>query len=247
MKSIVYNKEFYDNQREGSSMSAQAVWPVVFELIQPKSVIDIGCGVGTWLKCLEDFQISHYLGVDGDYVDTEKLIIPKEKFVSYDLTAYYKASEKFDLAMSLEVGEHLPDATSDSLVKTLTDASDFVLFSAALPGQKGTYHINEQWPEYWAKKFAAQNFVAVDCIRKKIWKNTKIETWYRQNIVLYVKEDVLSLPGYEHLQDLAKKTDADFLTRIHPELFAYYQQKLDRISTFEGFARLKLAKFKKKR
>jgi SAM-dependent methyltransferase len=246
MSDTVYNKDFYEDQQDGSLLSAREVWPVVFKYIQPASVIDIGCGVGTWLKALGERGLTDYLGVDGDYVQPEKLLIEKGKFAAHDLTRFYQASRKYDLAISLEVGEHLPEDKADELVKTLTQASDIVLFSAALPGQTGTYHINEQWPEYWAAKFSTQGYTAVDFIRKEIWTNTRIPIWYRQNMIMYIRTELLQLPAYPHLRAIADRTDATFLTRIHPELFLYYKNKMDALSTFEGFARFKLAPLKKK-
>lgn len=246
MSDTVYNKDFYKDQQDGSLISAQEVWPVLFQYFKPKSVIDIGCGVGTWLAAIDQLGIKDYLGVDGDYVNENELYIPKERFQSFDLTKSYNPSRKYDLAISLEVGEHLPDTSSGDLVNTLTNAADVVLFSAAIPGQTGTYHINEQWPEYWAAKFAAKGFVPVDCIRKHIWSNQKVAIWYRQNVLLFVKSELLDQPSFSVLNNLAQKTDPDFLIRIHPELFEYYRTKVEALGTFEGFARHKLSPLKGK-
>ena len=151
MEQKYYNSSFYDDQQLGSYNAAKEIFPVLFEYIKPASVLDIGCGVGTWLSVLQkDYQISDILGVDGDYVNRDKLYIPPDKFQSHDLKTYFRVPKKFDLAISVEVGEHLPDSSADAFVKSLTDAADVVLFSAALKGQGGTFHINEQYPEYWA-------------------------------------------------------------------------------------------------
>lgn len=241
MARTVYNKAFFDDQQDGSVRSAKAVWPVVFEYVSPKSVLDIGCGVGTWLSVLNDFNIEDCFGLDGDYVNPAALLIPKEKFQPFDLTKPYVSPRKFDLAISLEVGEHLPDASAATLVRSLTGASDVILFSAAVPGQRGTYHINEQWPEYWAAKFQAEGFVPVDCVRKQIWANTAINVWYRQNILFYVRKSLIDQNTFPKLSAAAASTDPDFLTRIHPELFTYNVNKLDSVSTLTGFVRSKLA------
>jgi hypothetical protein len=62
-----------------------------------------------------------------------------------------------------------------------------VLFSAAIPHQGGTAHLNEQWQAYWAAFFAQHGYVAVDCIRPRIYGNAKVEWWYRQNILIYCR------------------------------------------------------------
>src|SRR5690606_5564057 len=146
MSETVYNKDFYEDQQDGSLQSAREVWPVVFKYVRPASVIDIGCGVGTWLKALEEYKVGNYLGVDGDYVKSAERQIWQQKFVAQDFTRFFQAPAKVDRANSLEVGGHLLQDSADELVKSLSAASDVVLFSAVLPGQTGTYHINEQWP-----------------------------------------------------------------------------------------------------
>jgi hypothetical protein len=242
-----YNKNFYDNHRSGSYISAQEVFPVLFRYIQPKSAIDFGCGIGTWLKVLEaEHHIDDVVGMDGDYVSQDQLLIDKNKFLPFDLTKTYKGNRKFDLAMSLEVGEHLPEQCSDNLVETLTNASDVVMFSAAIPGQDGTNHINEKYPEYWAEKFMRRGYIPVDCIRKEIWFNKKIEVWYRQNIILYIKAETFEAKYKNILGDQAAKTNKDFLTMIHPELFNFYSDKMKQLNSIVGYIKYRLYPLKKK-
>lgn len=223
-----YDDSFYGYQLEGSLLSAKEMVPFVYDVFKPTSIIDIGCGLGSWLTAFKEIcKIDDIRGVDGDYVKVDKLRIPGENFVSYDLTKYYDAGRQFDLAMSLEVGEHLPDSAADEFVKTLVQASRKVLFSAALPGQGGTFHINEQFPEYWAEKFAKHQYVAVDYFRKKIWNNEKIEWWYRQNVLLFIHEDELT--NYPQLQEAYQKTDQTFLSRIHPEIIKWKESDIARL------------------
>ena len=215
MSKTKYDDSFYGYQMEGSVLSATEMTPLIYDVFKPKSVIDIGCGVGGWLKAFKDVcKVEDIRGVDGDYVKQDNLKIPKDKFVSYDLTTFYDAGRQFDLSMTLEVGEHLPDKAADDFVKTLVTAARKVVFSAALPGQGGTFHINEQFPEYWAEKFAKYDYVPVDYFRKKIWNNEKIEWWYRQNMLIFIHKD--DLPDYPQLQEAYQKTDPQFITRIHP-------------------------------
>ena len=163
MAKTQYDDSFYGYQMEGSVLSAREMVPMIYDLFKPQSVIDIGCGVGGWLRAFKEIcKVEDVRGVDGEYVKTDNLKIPRDKFISYDLTKFYDAGRSFDLSMSLEVGEHLPDSAADDFVKTLVKAARKVVFSAAIPGQGGTFHINEQYPEYWAEKFAKYDYVAED-------------------------------------------------------------------------------------
>lgn len=243
--STVYDEGFYNEQKDGSTIAAEGVIPCIFEIFKPDSVLDIGCGVGTWLKVFKNkYKVREVLGVDGDYVDKAMLQIDKSEFVSYNLEKVFAAPHKFDLAISVEVGEHLAEQYADNLVKTLTDASDFVMFSAAIPGQTGTYHINEQYPEYWAKKFAARGYICVDYVRKKIWHKKEINTWYKQNILLYIKKEAYGAFS-QKLEESRLHTDPEFVTRIHPETMLYYQQKFYQTRGVIGFLRYHLYPLKK--
>lgn len=235
-----YDKKFYNDQFSGSYESAKKILPLLFQYYKPNSIIDLGCGVGTWLKAANtEFGVKDILGVDGDYVNRQDLMIDADNFKSYDLTKKYTANKKYDMAISVEVGEHLPENSADNLVDSLTTASDVILFSAALVNQSGTYHINEQYPEYWAAKFIARGYTTIDYIRKHIWNDDSIDWWYRQNLLLFVKNETLETL-HPALKQLAMKTDAQFLTRIHPKYFNAVYNKYKWLQTFNGFLRHKL-------
>jgi SAM-dependent methyltransferase len=190
-----YCSSFFDEIREGSRQSARVVVPLILELCRPneiRRVADVGCGTGGWLHVFAENGAS-VAGFDGDYVDLEKLEISADCFTIIDLNRPEPLGETYDLVTCLEVGEHLPDEVSVDLVKTLTDAAPVVVFSAAVPGQGGTHHINEQWPVYWAEHFAARGYVGIDCLRHKLLGNPEVEWWYQQNLVIYVNEKKLDL------------------------------------------------------
>ncbi len=200
-----YNAGFYADQADGSLRSARVVVPIVMELVKPASVLDVGCGLGTWLAAFAEHGVSDYLGMDGDYVVRENLKIPVERFRAADLTHPPNPGRTFDLAVCLEVAEHLPEKASQGLVQLLTTAAPVVLFSAAIPGQDGTSHINEQWPEFWQQHFAANGYVRLDPLRPRIWRDRRVEWWYQQNVYLYVRESVLpQRPVLQEEYELAK-------------------------------------------
>jgi hypothetical protein len=123
----------------------------------------------------------------------------------------------FDLAISLEVAEHLPEEAADAFVESLTRLASVVLFSAAAPYQGGEHHVNERWPVYWAERFATHGYLSVDCIRRRIWANPAVEWWYAQNAFLYVERGRLeSGPALKREYEAA---GPDALPLVHPRQF----------------------------
>lgn len=220
---VSYTQAFFDEMDEPNLVSARIVVPLVVGLAHPKSVVDIGCGRGLWLKALLEQGIEDVAGYDGSYVDQEKLAFPKARFHAADLEKPIALDRSFDLAVCLEVGEHLSDAVSSALVETLTRAAPVVLFSAAIPLQGGSRHINEQWPEYWEKKFAAHGYVPVDALRRHLWGDSRVSFFYQQNVLIYVRTEELA--RYPSLQEEIRTGHGKALPLIHPFLFTYYSER----------------------
>ena len=142
-------------------------------------------------------------GVDGSWVKPELLMIPRERFTQYDLSQPGLKNkipeDRFDLTISSEVAEHIDPQDTETYMDNLTSFSNVILFSAAIPGQGGTHHVNEQWPSYWTEKFSARGFVPVDCIRQKLWYDNEVHLWYRQNLMMFVKKNALgNYPALKH-------------------------------------------------
>jgi 2-polyprenyl-3-methyl-5-hydroxy-6-metoxy-1,4-benzoquinol methylase len=188
---ISYDAEFFASQKGLSYRSAQQVIPIIQSFIPINSVCDVGCGVGTWLRAFREAGVQDVFGIDGNYVDKRFLEISETAFYEADLRQPLGLNRTFDLAISLEVAEHLPESRSAGLVGDLTRLAPAVLFSAAIPRQGGTDHINEQWQSYWAAIFEQHNFVTCDVLRPLIWNNANIARWYRQNMLLFCRSDFL--------------------------------------------------------
>ena len=215
-----YTDAYFAMHESGAVRSARAIVPLVIDLIHPRSVVDVGCGTGAWLSVVIDSGVDDVLGVDGAYVDPARLLIPAERFVAHDLETPLELGRRFELALSLEVAEHLPASSGSVHIKSLVDLAPVVLFSAAVPGQGGIGHVNEQWQDYWAGLFAEHNYVPVDAIRPVIWKRQEVEPWYAQNVLLYVARDVLA--QFPRLEAEAGRNDR-LLRVVHPEIFAIYR------------------------
>lgn len=211
-----YSGAFYGRQAPGSLRTARRVAPLLHELLAPDSVIDIGCGVGTWLAAFGELGVDDVRGVDGPHVDHDLLLVPPAAFTVWDLRQPLSFDRTFDLAISMEVAEHLPPEAAADFVRTLTRLSAAVLFSAAVPFQGGEGHVNEQWQDYWARLFAIEGYEPVDCVRPAIWTDTNVEWWYAQNTILYVDRTVLGQrPGLTPLTSGSLAA----LRVVHPDLY----------------------------
>ncbi|MEM6939176.1 MAG: methyltransferase domain-containing protein [Pseudomonadota bacterium] len=186
--SHVYSDTFFDYINESARDSAAPVTSLVHQVLTPRSVLDLGSGRGVWLDEWRRRGVQMVLGVDGDYVDQTALAIAPDEFMAADLTQPLNVGRRFDLAQCLEVGEHLPQEASVTLVASLTAASDRVLFSAAVPGQGGEFHINEQPLAYWQALFEARGYRAYDFVRPQMRRNRAVAPWYRYNTVLYAND-----------------------------------------------------------
>jgi SAM-dependent methyltransferase len=212
-----YTNEFFKEQRIASSASASRVAPIIISLLRPKSVIDVGCGIGAWLSEFRARGIEDFIGVDGDYVDRDQLLIPKAKFIAHDLEVPFYFPRMFDLALSLEVAEHLPESHASEFVEGLCRLAPVVVFSAAVPGQGGVNHTNEQWQDYWASKFRSRGYLALDSLRPRIWHDPEVLWYYRQNMIIFVQESQLNQdPSLrDELQSRAQNT----LRIVHPDMY----------------------------
>ena len=188
----LYSGEFYLADEHRSDQAARAIVPLVIKLVRPRSVVDVGCGTGIWLRRFLENGVEEIHGIDGQWVDTKLLKIPRDRFEVADLSRPFQVRHTYDLAVSLEVAEHLPPSAAERFVETLTSLSKVILFSAAIPGQGGTGHVNEQWPDYWARRFGERGYVPVDCVRWIIWQRNDLPVWYVQNSLLYISRTALS-------------------------------------------------------
>ena len=209
--------------------AAREVVPFLLKLLNTKSIVDVGCGIGTWLKVFEENGIEDFLGIDGNFVNESLLKIDKCKFNEYDLETLFNTERKFDLVISLEVAEHLSVNSADVFVKTICNLSDTILFSAAITNQGGQNHINEQEPDYWIEKFQSEGYQLFDIVRPVFWNNENVDSWYRQNMLLFTKNLILN-KKLDSLESFGGKH------LVHPILsfgkdnsLKYYKNQLERI------------------
>ncbi|HWA54742.1 MAG TPA: class I SAM-dependent methyltransferase [Solirubrobacterales bacterium] len=205
-----YTDTFFKDMAGQSGSSAAVVVPLLCEMFEPASVIDVGCGTGEWLAEFVRSGVEDVHGLDGPWVDPARLSIEPARFQAADLENPPELGRRYDLVTSFEVAEHLPPQAAEPFVRYLTELGDTVAFSAAIPFQGGTSHLNERWQSYWSDLFEARGFLAFDLVRPQIWLKPEVEFWYRQNLVVYMSAERAAAFPHE-------PTDV-VLPLVHPDL-----------------------------
>ena len=147
-----------------------------------RSLLDVGSGTGTWLLAAQRRGIADVMGLDGIPTEDRSLCVDKSLVKVTDLRQPVDLGRKFDVALCLEVAEHLPEDCAETIVGTLCRHADLIVFSAGAPHQDGDHHVNCQWPDYWQALFNAEGYACHDDLRHVMWDDQAVEPWYRQNI-----------------------------------------------------------------
>jgi hypothetical protein len=237
---MTFSPDVYERIREGCQRSAEAVVPAVYDLVQPKTVADIGGGEGHWGRAFFDRGCSVMVADDSiDVWRFEAEAGPERRRIDFlpvdlrlkgwtirvnaeraEIARIHGGASRFDLAVCLEVAEHLPAESADYLVAGLCAVAPVVLFSAAIPGQGGVAHINERWPDYWASLFRDMGYACAD-LRSRFWDDETVEPWYRQNLLLFADLDQITRDPERFYNLIAAKWEsAPIRGLVHPALFA---------------------------
>jgi hypothetical protein len=222
-----YTRGFYMEQHELARRSAEVVVPLVTELVEPRSVIDVGCGSGAWLSVFSANGVTDILGIDSEDVPLDLYAVPSSVLLSRDLSHPLILERGFDLVICLEVAEHIPASSGEGLISSLTALGPFVLFSAAIPHQGGARHVNEQWPDFWAEAFERHGYVPIDCLRRKVWSNPAVAWWYAQNMLLFA--DHSALRDRPKLRAELEVMGTSQLAIIHPRCYEGRRRALRRL------------------
>jgi len=192
----VYDDEFFETADRTALVAADGLIRPLAEVLPIDSVLDVGCGRGVWLAQWLRRGATTVLGIDGPYIDAARLAIPQSCFISRDLAESFSLNRKFDLVQSLEVAEHLDAPSADIFVDNLVRHGSLILFSAAIPGQGGEHHVNEQPWEYWRVKFATRQYELFDYLRPRVRDNGDIYFCYRLNSFLFAHRSIIeTLPA----------------------------------------------------
>lgn len=215
-----YDRSFYAARQTDTAHAAHATLSILFDVLPIRSVADFGCGTGTWLATAMRLGAERVMGLEGTWLDLKVASIAPDCISLRDLESPILLSERFDLAISLEVAEHLSPQRAKSFVDDLCAVSDIVLFGAAIPGQGGEYHVNERWQSYWAGLFEANGYRTIDAVRATLWSDPNIPYWYKQNTLLYVEASAV-----QRVKVKLSLTDSNtaVLDLVHPDLYRLHR------------------------
>jgi SAM-dependent methyltransferase len=224
-KSSPYGQRFFEAQVQSTDTGHLKLIERLQAVFAPRSVVDVGCGVGHWLSSWEKAGIADVTGVDGDWVPRSLLQIPAERFTAMNLSRPQRLERTFDLVLSLEVAEHIAPVHARDFVRFLTLSGPVVCFSAAPPNQGGEDHLNEQPPHYWRDLFGEFDFTGFDWLRPALWDESALAYCYRQNVLLFVNSGAPDLLA----RAAARSAQADFGFRhlAHPDNLASKVPRLD--------------------
>lgn len=229
----MYPDEWHMIYGDMTGESARKILPPLIELFGVTSFVEVGCGNGHWTQAAIDAGVEDYRVVDGPWNNRSALLVDHERFVEADLGEPLHLAQKFDMAICLEVAEHVRGDRADVLADSLASMSDVLLFGAAIPLQGGYGHINEQWPSWWREKFEARGYRAYDLVRPAHWTDQSIHYWYRQNAFVYVEE---SNKGASAVAAKAASASSIMMfDAVHPE-------KFDEMASYRTIVAKRLAK-----
>lgn len=213
-------KKYKHDEEMHNLLSPKEIVPEIIKLFHPKSVVDVGCGLGTFLYCFKERGINDVLGIDGPWANHDLLFkyLSPDEFLEKDLEKPFNLKTKYDLVISLEVAEHISEKSSDIFIENLISAGELILFSAAIPFQGGQNHVNEQWIAYWESKFLKHNYVVYDVLKPIFWDNPKIFWWYKQNMVIFAPK------GFEFKTEVSQN---QLKNVIHYDLYSEKTKKVD--------------------
>ena len=218
---LMYSASFFEAIDRTSSASAAVFAPLLVSLFMPQRVLDVACGTGAWLRAFKAQGVGYTLGIEGPWTDATEVGRQMDRLVIADLSSGFPtlSGARFDLAISIEVAEHLDRTREQDLVRFLTSHADVIVFSAAIPGQGGTHHVNERWQSHWANLFGGRGYHVVDEIRRFLWEDDRIDPCLRQNLLVYVHGGLLREVTERLRHVLGDRFRTVPLDVVHPRLF----------------------------
>jgi SAM-dependent methyltransferase len=183
-----YQKTLRPDRQQSYKLIAKFITRIAWPH-QAQSAVDYGCGAGWILRWLNHYGVTDLIGIEPNRAAASVMNPATKTWVEFrSLRRRINLDRKFDLAVCLEVGEHLEERYADLLVENITKSTDLLIFSAATPGQGGWGHVNEQPLEYWKEKLRLVGFLNLQSMTAKFrvyLENKGAKKWYCNNIAVF--------------------------------------------------------------
>lgn len=187
----VYTKKYIEGETRITAPSVSHVVDTLMDVFSPSSVVDLGCAQGNYLLNFAERGVDIF-GYEGSSHAVKNALIPPDKITRQDLTKPFTAPRQYDLAMSFEVGEHLPKSAAETFVKNIIHFSNAIAYTAAHPGQGGTDHVNEQPQAYWIGIFRKHGYEYDERTSKRLkslFEEQNCAWWLAKNIMVFRAEN----------------------------------------------------------
>ena len=235
----LYDPHYHDEKAWRSEHAAEVILPIVFSVVDVDSVVDVGCGYGSWLAAARALGVTDLTGIEGPWAAAWRdrgVLATEFDLVLVDLEAPLRLPRSYDLVICIEVAEHLTPGRGASFVADLCAAGESVLLGAAIPGQRGPNHVHERWMSEWAADFAAHGYQPVDCIRPQVWGDPSLWAHHRQNPVLFVAES--RREAARARADALPEPGLSALDVVHPDFLLRALEEHERAPTLREHLRL---------
>jgi SAM-dependent methyltransferase len=193
---VIYDSDYYGRFVDDPAVrSSRTISDSIVAEFTPKTVIDVGCGTGALLGALRE-RGCEVFGLEYSKGALEYCRARKLNVVEFDLERDFVDDDTtYDVAVSMEVAEHLPERSADRYVDLLSHLSRVIVFTAAPPCQGGMDHVNEQPPLYWIRKFQQRGFRHAEELSRR-WQESwrvasDVESWYYRNLMIFQKDIML--------------------------------------------------------
>jgi SAM-dependent methyltransferase len=211
------NRVFDASQIEAAARSAAFVVPTLCNLFPwVRSVVDVGCGTGTWLHEFELHGVPKLLGLESGDIPARLLQIEPSQFRIADFGGSWVIEDRFDLALSLEIAQQLPPGSVENFITQLARLSDVIVFSPAVPAVNGQLRWDERGSSFWVAHFELVGYECFDLLRNIFWYEQRVEWGYSQNILIFIAGHRADLIADLRKQQAASERPLDV---VHPRAF----------------------------
>jgi len=162
----------------------KALNDAIIHLFPVKTIVDIGCGRGEYIKCFLDNNIN-CIGYDGSPLTSE---LTKGLCQIKDFSEPVDIG-KFELVLSLEVGEHIPVQYEQVFIDNLCRASiRYICVSWGIVGQNGLGHVNCKNNDYIIEEFKKRGFYYLEIESKQLREFSEL-SWFKNTIMVFKQNE----------------------------------------------------------